>query len=73
MAVDQDRAAVRLVKLSYQNGLDSVLDIRDAERTLHQIERLLADSTTAVSMRGAAVYKALGGGCDGAAGCASGT
>lgn len=64
-AVSQNRAAVRLARLRYENGLDSILDVLDAERTLHENESLLADSTTAISIRLVALYKALGGGWDG--------
>jgi multidrug efflux system outer membrane protein len=64
-AVEQDRAAARLTRLRYQNGVDSILSVLDAERTLHQDQSLLADSTTAVSLRLVALYKALGGSWDG--------
>lgn len=68
--VDQDRAAVRLTRLRYRNGLDSILSSLDAERSLHQDELLLADSTTAVSLRLVALYKSLGGGWNGSAAAA---
>jgi outer membrane protein TolC len=64
-AVSQNRAAVRLARLRYENGLDSILGVLDAERTLHEGEALLADSTTAISISLVALYKALGGGWDG--------
>lgn len=63
-AVSQNRSAVRLARLRYENGLDSILGVLDAERTLHENEALLADSTTAISIRLVALYKALGGGWD---------
>ena len=66
-AVSQNRSAVRLARLRYENGLDSILGVLDAERTLHENEALLADSTTAISIRLVALYKALGGGWDGSA------
>lgn len=65
-AVEQDGKAVRLARLRYQNGLDSILTVLDAERTLLQGELQLADSTTTASLRAVALYKALGGGWDGA-------
>ncbi|WP_447954387.1 efflux transporter outer membrane subunit [Sphingopyxis chilensis] len=66
-AVSQNRAAVRLARLRYENGLDSILGVLDAERTLHESESLSADSTAAISIRLVALYKALGGGWDGSA------
>ena len=66
-AVSQNRAAVRLARLRYENGLDSILEVLDAERTLHESEALHADSTTAISIRLVALYKALGGGWEGSA------
>ncbi len=66
-AVSQNRAAVRLARLRYENGLDSILGVLDAERTLHESEALLADSTTTISIRLVALYKSLGGGWDGSA------
>lgn len=61
-AVEHGRNAVRLARLRYENGLDSVLDVLDAERSLHDNELVLADSTTAVSLRVVTLFKVLGGG-----------
>ena len=66
-AVSENRAAMRLAQLRYENGRDSILGVRDAERTLHESEALQADSAMAVSVRLVALYKALGGGWDGSA------
>ncbi|ACG80095.1 heavy metal efflux system, outer membrane protein (plasmid) [Phenylobacterium zucineum HLK1] len=63
-AVDQNRAAFQLTRWRYENGLDSILEVLDAERTLHDSELLLVESTSAVSIHLVALHKALGGGWD---------
>lgn len=56
------RKSVELAGNLYQNGLTSFLDVLEAERTLHDAERRLAESEAAVSLNIVALYKALGGG-----------
>lgn len=46
----------------WQNGLSAFIEVLDAERTAHQSEQQLAQSTTAASTDLVALYKALGGG-----------
>ncbi len=58
----QNRTALTLAQQRYQSGIESFLDVLDAERTLQQTELSLTDSTATVSTDLVAVYKALGGG-----------
>jgi NodT family efflux transporter outer membrane factor (OMF) lipoprotein len=61
-AVKSSRAAFELADTRYRHGLTNFLVALDAQRTLLQAERDYADSTTAISTRLVALYKALGGG-----------
>lgn len=59
--------ASQLAQLRYQNGAIDFLQVLDAERTLLQAEDQLAQSRTETATTLVAVYKALGGGWEGAA------
>jgi NodT family efflux transporter outer membrane factor (OMF) lipoprotein len=61
-ALTASRAAFELANDRYTHGLTNFLVALDAQRTLLQAERDYADSTTAISTRLVALYKALGGG-----------
>jgi outer membrane protein PltN len=61
-AVRSSQSAFELASTRYQHGLTDFLIALDAQRTLLQAERDLADSTTEISTRVVTLYKALGGG-----------
>jgi outer membrane protein TolC len=59
-AVTDLQESVRLSKLGYQEGIISLLDVLDAQRSLYAAEIELTRSQTATSTNLIAVYKALG-------------
>jgi NodT family efflux transporter outer membrane factor (OMF) lipoprotein len=61
-SAEASKAAYALASTRYQHGLTNFLIALDAQRTMLQAERDYADSTTAISTRLVALYKALGGG-----------
>ena len=61
-AARSSQSAFELASTRYQHGLTDFLIALDAQRTLLQVERDFADSTTAMSTRVVTLYKALGGG-----------
>jgi len=65
-AVAQNRRALGLAQIRYRQGLIDFLTVLDAQRSLLQTEQQLADSTTTVSTNLVTLYKALGGGWEGA-------
>jgi outer membrane protein TolC len=64
--VAQNRRALGLAQSRYRQGLIDFLTVLDTQRSLLQTEQQLADSTTTVSSNLVALYKALGGGWEGA-------
>ncbi len=60
------REALALARVRYANGVADFLAVLDAERTLLQAELQYAQSTAAVSTDLVQLYKALGGGWEGA-------
>ena len=60
------RRALTLARSRYQQGVADFLEVLDAERSLLRTQQALAISTTAVSTDLVALYKALGGGWEGA-------
>jgi multidrug efflux system outer membrane protein len=60
--VAQNRDALELTRARYRSGVESFIEVLDAERTLRQNELSLAQSETAVSEDLVALYRALGGG-----------
>lgn len=64
-AVQSSRVALEIATTRYQHGLTNFLVALDAQRTLLQTQREYADSSTAISTRLVALYKALGGGWSG--------
>lgn len=54
--------AARLARQRYESGIDSFLDLLDAERRQLEAEDLLAGSDIQTALNVIAVYKALGGG-----------
>src|SRR6185437_3272137 len=65
-AVTASRNARLLARERYQSGVASFIDVLDAERTEEQNEMSLADAATAVSADLVQLYRALGGGWEGA-------
>ena len=65
-AVTDLQESVRLSQLRYQEGVISLLDVLDAQRSLFCAEIELTRSQTATSTHLIAVYKALGGGANNA-------
>ncbi len=61
-ALASSRDAYDIAHVRYQHGLVNYLVELDAHRSLLQMERAYAESTTQVGTRLVAVYKALGGG-----------
>lgn len=60
--VDAARRSVELSDLRYRRGLDSFLQLLDAQRTLFAAEQALLDSRLARTTNQVALYKSLGGG-----------
>lgn len=60
------RRAAELAQIRYENGVIDFLQVLDAERTVLQAEDALAQSRTETATSLVAVYKALGGGWEGA-------
>jgi outer membrane protein, multidrug efflux system len=60
-AVTQNRDALALSRLRYQNGVASFLDVLDIERSLQQNELALVEARAAVSTDLVQIYRALGG------------
>lgn len=65
-AATQSRDALGLARQRFTGGVSTFLDVLDAERNLQQAELAWTDSTTGVSIDLVALYKALGGGWEGA-------
>ena len=63
---DYNVEAVRIVRLRYTSGAESFIDVLDAERTLSNAEAALAASDAQLVTNQIAVFKALGGGWEGA-------
>ena len=55
-----------LAKARYSNGIDSFLNVLDAERQLLELQDQLAQSKTETGLALVALYKALGGGWENA-------
>jgi len=64
--VTQSRRALGLAQSRYRQGVSDFLEVLTAQRTVLQAEQQLADSTATVSSNLVALYKALGGGWEGA-------
>jgi len=64
--VEANRISLQLATDSYRKGLVSFVTVLDAERQLAQTRQQLAQSTVSVTTDLIAVYKALGGGWQGA-------
>lgn len=60
--VEAARRSVELSDLRYRRGLDSFLQLLDAQRTLFAAEQALLDSRLARTTNQVALYKSLGGG-----------
>jgi NodT family efflux transporter outer membrane factor (OMF) lipoprotein len=65
-AVADNRRALGLAQSRYAQGITDFLQVLDAQRNLLSSQQQLADSTTTVSANLVALYKALGGGWEGA-------
>jgi outer membrane protein, multidrug efflux system len=64
--VEANRISLQLATDSYRKGLASFITVLDAERQLAETRQQLAQSTVSVTTDLIAVYKALGGGWQGA-------
>ena len=60
--VDQSRSALRLAEIRYREGVDDLLTVLDAQRTLFQAEDQLAQIRLARLQASSGLFKALGGG-----------
>lgn len=60
--VEQARIALRLAEIRYREGVDDLLTVLDAQRTLFQAEDQLAQVRLARLQAAVGLYKALGGG-----------
>jgi multidrug efflux system outer membrane protein len=60
--VEQARIAQRIAEVRYREGVDDLLVVLDAQRTLFQAEDQLAQTRLARLQASVALYKALGGG-----------
>jgi outer membrane protein TolC len=65
-ARDQSAEAARLARVRYESGASSFLDLLDAERSLVDAEAQLSASDETLVANQIAVFKALGGGWQGA-------
>ena len=66
-AAESSAAAAKLARVRYEGGIVDFLEVLDAERTQLVAEDQLAQTRTATATSLIAVYKALGGGWEGAA------
>jgi multidrug efflux system outer membrane protein len=66
-AAQASAAAAQLARVRYEGGIVDFLEVLDAERTQLVAEDQLAQTRTATATSLIAVYKALGGGWEGAA------
>jgi outer membrane protein, multidrug efflux system len=62
LVVEQARIALRLAEIRYREGVDDLLTLLDAQRTLFQAEDGLAQIRLARLQASIGLYKALGGG-----------
>lgn len=62
VAAEASERAVELARLRYSNGVDSFINVLDAERQLLELQDQLAQSETESGLALVALYKALGGG-----------
>lgn len=60
-ATEAAQRAADLAELRFEEGLDSFLDVLDAQRTLLEAEDRLAESRLQATRRAIAAYRALGG------------
>jgi outer membrane protein, multidrug efflux system len=60
--VEQARIALRLAEIRYREGVDDLLGVLDAQRTLFQAEDQLAQIRLARLQASVSLFKALGGG-----------
>jgi outer membrane protein TolC len=60
--MEQSRIALRLVEIRYREGVDDLLTVLDAQRTLFQAEDQLAQVRLARLQASIGLFKALGGG-----------
>jgi multidrug efflux system outer membrane protein len=65
-AAQSSAAAAKLARVRYEGGIVDFLEVLDAERTQLTAEDQMAQSRTAAATSLVAVYKALGGGWEGA-------
>ncbi|HKK15538.1 MAG TPA: TolC family protein, partial [Gammaproteobacteria bacterium] len=66
IAAEASASAVELARVRYSNGVDSFLNVLDAERQLLELQDQLAQSETESGLALIALYKSLGGGWDNA-------
>lgn len=62
LVVEQARIALRLAEIRYREGVDDLLTVLDAQRTLFQAEDQLAQVRLVRLQASTSLYKALGGG-----------
>ncbi|GJM04280.1 MAG: multidrug efflux outer membrane protein OprN [marine bacterium B5-7] len=62
IAAESTEEAIELARVRYSNGIDSFLNVLDAERQLLELQDQLAQSETETGLALVALYKALGGG-----------
>jgi NodT family efflux transporter outer membrane factor (OMF) lipoprotein len=60
--VEQSRIALRLAEIRYREGVDDLLTVLDAQRTLFQAEDQLAQTRLSRLQASIGLFKALGGG-----------
>jgi multidrug efflux system outer membrane protein len=60
--VEQARIALRLAEIRYREGVDDLLTVLDAQRTLFQSEDQLAQVRLSRLQASIGLFKALGGG-----------
>tara|TARA_R110002072_G_scaffold77125_1_gene180215 strand:+ start:12326 stop:13774 length:1449 start_codon:yes stop_codon:yes gene_type:complete len=61
IAAESTAEAIELARVRYSNGIDSFLNVLDAERQLLELQDQLAQSETETGLALVALYKALGG------------
>ena len=62
LIVEQARIALRLAEIRYREGVDDLLTVLDAQRTLFQAEDQLAQVRLSRLLASIGLFKALGGG-----------
>jgi len=63
-AVTTSQNSLDLAQRLYTNGLTDLVNVLEAERSLHQAQDQMVQSERTISVNLISLYKSLGGGCE---------